>query len=519
MIIGVTGNIGCGKTFLCMELIKLSNQQNIPITYIDIDTLRREMLSKNLDYLLLRNRICSKLNLRQNIDSSISIYRLNKKIYSDKNAMIEFKKLLYDEISNYINLRLKNSPKIILLEWALLIDDNLFNWLEGNIILVTCKKQEQINRLKLGDLSILEINKRISLQSSILSKQKKALQNNFELLKIDMTKNLSPNHYLKILTTIQDYFSSESKKYLSCVFRIPNNGGRVLWELTNSCNYCCKYCIFSSERMKIPNELSTNEVFRSLLELKSQGFTQIKFTGGEPFLRKDLFQILKKASDFGFGFDLSTNASLITNEIANNLRKLNIKMIHVSLDGHKKAIQEMIRGKFTFEPTIRGIKILTNQKIYTRVGCVVFKGNQSYLEQIVQFVANLGVNEIIFSLMEPVGRMKGDNSQICDFPRDYLRNHLNLLKEKYSQKIIVSYSISESLFRRSCGECPAVKKMLYINNFGNIAPCTWIFEVDPSSMSKLSLKNHSLKQILNSKPLKKYLTSHILGCPAREKNI
>ena len=108
-------------------------------------------------------------------------------------------------------------------------------------------------------------------------------------------------------------------RYPFCLFRIPENGGRVLWEITNTCNYHCSYCIFSSESKKYENELSTEEIKKAIKELKENNFTYIKFTGGEPFTRDDMIEILKYARNLGFDMDISTNGSLITEKIAKEL--------------------------------------------------------------------------------------------------------------------------------------------------------------------------------------------------------
>lgn len=142
-------------------------------------------------------------------------------------------------------------------------------------------------------------------------------------------------------------------RYPFCLFRIPENGGRVLWEITNTCNYYCSYCIFSSEAKKYEDELTTDEVKRTIKDLKENNFTYIKFTGGEPFTRKDMTEILKYASELGFDMDISTNASLITDEIAKELKNIKFPMVHVSLDGHDKETHEYVRGKNTFERTLK----------------------------------------------------------------------------------------------------------------------------------------------------------------------
>ena len=121
-------------------------------------------------------------------------------------------------------------------------------------------------------------------------------------------------------------------RYPFCIFRIPENGGRVLWEITNTCNYHCSYCMFSCEAQKYENELSTEEAKRTIKDLKENNFTYIKFTGGEPFVRKDMIEILKYASELGFDMDISSNASLLTKEIVIQLKQMNFPMVHVSLE-------------------------------------------------------------------------------------------------------------------------------------------------------------------------------------------
>ena len=102
-----------------------------------------------------------------------------------------------------------------------------------------------------------------------------------------------------------------SKEYDFCKFRIPKDGGRVIWEITNACNYTCSYCIFASTG-KIPEgELNTQDIFNTIDELKNNNFKYLKFTGGEPFIRKDMVDILKYSFKNDMICDISTNASFI----------------------------------------------------------------------------------------------------------------------------------------------------------------------------------------------------------------
>jgi len=308
-------------------------------------------------------------------------------------------------------------------------------------------------------------------------------------------------------------------KYPFCLFRIPEKGGRVLWEITNTCNYHCSYCIFSCENKKYENELTTNEVKEVIQDLKQNNFSYIKFTGGEPFVRKDMIEILKYASQLGFDMDISTNASLVTSEIAKELKEINFPMVHVSLDGYDKESHEYVRGKNTFEPTLRGIRNLTENNIYTRIGTVIYKENEKNLEDIIKFTIKLNANEIIFSFMEADGRLDGDDSIISKREIKDVKNEIENLSKKYESKIKVKYSFSENNINKCEGTCPAVNKFLYINNLGQISPCTW---VSSKYQSELTLKNNTFSEIINSKPIQSYLNyikeNKIKGCPASRRD-
>ena len=310
-------------------------------------------------------------------------------------------------------------------------------------------------------------------------------------------------------------------RYPFCLFRIPENGGRVLWEITNTCNYHCSYCIFSSETIKYENELMTDEVKRTIKELKENNFTYIKFTGGEPFTRKDMTEILKYAKELGFDMDISTNASLITEKIAKELKDINFLMVHVSLDGADKNSHEFVRGKDTFERTLRGIKYLTQNDIYTRIGTVIYKQNEDRLEDIVKLAIELKANEIIFSFMEAVGRLDGDETIISKRTIDSVKQELEKLAIKYKEQIQVKYSFTENKVCREEGSCPAVSKFLYINNLGQVSPCTWVISNKPEYTSKLTLKNSTFAEVLKSEPIQNYLKyiekNKVKGCPVNRR--
>lgn len=297
----------------------------------------------------------------------------------------------------------------------------------------------------------------------------------------------------------------ETANYDFCLFRIPKKCGRVLWQITNVCNYSCGYCIFASGPEKIDGELATNEVLKALDGLKSHDFTHLKFTGGEPFVRKDLVDILQHSCDLGLVVDVSTNASHITQEKSERLASMGLNMVHISVDGHTKAIHEGIRGNKTYDKTIQGLQHLVKQEIYVRVGTVLFTGNDQHLREMVEFCAEQGVNELAFSIMEPAGRIAGDYSLVTRVNRRTLGDQIEALASEYEGSVKVRHNFISSVNPDGEGICPGATKFLYIDNFGRVAPCTWVVEKSPAYQSGLNLKTSSIDEVLGSQPIQGYL--------------
>jgi radical SAM protein with 4Fe4S-binding SPASM domain len=313
----------------------------------------------------------------------------------------------------------------------------------------------------------------------------------------------------------------EFETYDFCLFRLPKDGGRVIWEITHSCNYDCHYCIFAcGKNNKAKDELSTEEVINTLYQLKEKKFTHLKFTGGEPFIRNDFLTILKEAYKLGFTSDVSTNGSLITEEKAKEIKESHLQMVHVSLDGHNKEIHEIARGENTYDRTIKGINNLVKNNIYVRLGTVIFNKNDEYLEEMVNSAINLDVNEIIFSYMEPVGRIQDDYSLISKKTTDEIKPILDNLSNKYKNQIKISYSFSEKNNNNCDGKCPGLNKFLYVDNLGKISPCPWIVEKYPKYQSIKTLKEKSLNELLLEDEMKNYSNykNTCGGCPYKNKN-
>lgn len=162
-VIGITGIMGSGKTTLCKKII----ETNENIKYINVDNFRLDLRNNNIEF---------QNELFMNIKGITDLKDINKYIYNNDKNMSIYKKALYKQLYKYINNQYKNQT--IILDWALIIDDNLIP-LCDKIILLICSNEEIYKRLNNSYWPLSEIKHRISLQLNndkkikILEKSKK----------------------------------------------------------------------------------------------------------------------------------------------------------------------------------------------------------------------------------------------------------------------------------------------------------------------------------------------------------
>ena len=106
---------------------------------------------------------------------------------------------------------------------------------------------------------------------------------------------------------------------------------------------------------------------------------------------------------------------------------------------------------------------------------------------------------------------------------DDVKKEIENLAMKYKNQIKVKYSFSENKVCKSEETCPAVNKFLYINNLGEVSPCSWVTSKYPEYKSNINLKNNKFTEIIESEPIQnylKYLKEHnIKGCPVNRRDV
>ncbi|MDD3627058.1 MAG: radical SAM protein [bacterium] len=163
-------------------------------------------------------------------------------------------------------------------------------------------------------------------------------------------------------------------------------------ELTSGCNLDCIHCL---RDLRFKNELTTAELFDILNQLKDIGTIELALTGGEVFLRPDIFLILDKVFELGFLTTLFSNGVLIDDEKANRLKNYKFKSIDISLYGITPETHEKITAvPGSFSKTMGAILNLKRLGLNVHVKTMVLQENFSEFPQIKEFAEK---NNFLFS--------------------------------------------------------------------------------------------------------------------------
>jgi heme b synthase len=181
----------------------------------------------------------------------------------------------------------------------------------------------------------------------------------------------------------------------------------VAWEITRSCNLFCAHCRSSSTAGAYEDELSTEECLRLIDGILEVGKPVIILSGGEPLLRHDLFKVAKYAVEKGLRVVMGTNGTLITDEVAAELKTIPISRVAVSIDFPTPELQDKFRGKAgAFQAAMAGIKRLRQTGIEVQINSTITRLNIRYLNELLNLALEAGAVAFHPFMLVPTGRGK-----------------------------------------------------------------------------------------------------------------
>lgn len=240
-------------------------------------------------------------------------------------------------------------------------------------------------------------------------------------------------------------------------------------QLTNKCNMSCAHCYAESGR-SLPHEITTSNVFELIDEFVDLGGSRLFLTGGEALLYKNLNAVISYAKKRHLFVYLSTNGFSLTAEKADQLVKLGVGAVNVSIDGDNDETHDRFRGRRgAFKKALRSLKLFSERGIPCGSQTTLFKDNLTQSENIFNAMHSLGVSPCSFTRMAPQGRGKVNTDLIPTLEQYRLARENEYLNRrlKYGMNVFSKQSRQGANGKR----CSAGSSQMYVRADGRCFPC------------------------------------------------
>ncbi len=197
-------------------------------------------------------------------------------------------------------------------------------------------------------------------------------------------------------------YSQDSRGALNGV--TSSAGPVVVWNSTRTCNLRCRHCYMDSDAQKYKDELTTAEAKKFIDDLVEFRVPVLLFSGGEPLMRPDFFELASYAAARGIRPTLSTNGTLITPAVAKRIKEIGVGYVGISLDGLRET-NDIFRGKAgAFQAAMEGIQncVAVGQRVGLRF--TINHHNLQELDNIFDFIEAENIDRVCFYHLVYSGR-------------------------------------------------------------------------------------------------------------------
>ncbi len=268
--------------------------------------------------------------------------------------------------------------------------------------------------------------------------------------------------------------------------------GHPVWEVTGACNLRCIHCHAVSGQAA-PDELTTDEGKRLIDMIAANSeFRTLIYTGGEPLVRPDIFELFRHSQKAGLANIIATNGTLIDEEMAFKLKDHGVVCNAISIDAANPDIHDMVRNKpGSFDLALRAIEATKKAGILLQINTTAMEYNIPDLSELIDFVDNCGAGIMLMYQLVAVGRgEKIEKATLKKAANQYL-SELIALKQKTANTIIEPVAspqywpyllkkngIHDGLMLKLAGKvfhgCAAGRGFVYVKANGDVWPCPFV---------------------------------------------
>ena len=178
----------------------------------------------------------------------------------------------------------------------------------------------------------------------------------------------------------------------------------VVWNVGRRCNLKCVHCYSHSADVDYSGELTTPQGLHLIDDLADFGAPVMLFSGGEPLMRPDIFELIARATEKGMRAVISTNGTLITEEMAQRLKDAGLSYVGISLDGLEETNDHFRGVPGAFQKALAGVRSCLAQGVKVGLRFTMTRENYQDVGGILDLVEREGVPRVCFYHLVYTGR-------------------------------------------------------------------------------------------------------------------
>jgi radical SAM protein with 4Fe4S-binding SPASM domain len=288
---------------------------------------------------------------------------------------------------------------------------------------------------------------------------------------------------------------------------------------TSRCNLNCKHCFARDYNNKTENNLTFEDKVNILDQMVELGIFEILIGGGEPFIEEDFIDFLKECEKRSINTKVFTNGLLLTDEIIEELSKIKLGYISVSIDGADSITYGKMRGtESKFMDVVDATKKLVSKCDYPVVmQTTASRINMGEIEELMTLAQKTGVNRFKVRPIKPGGSVL-NNPEVVLQPEEFLgfvKEAEQIWQNKFKDDFILDYSWGNARLDFDCENdvieiegfpqphtgygCLAGKMSIFINPCGSVFPCVFLVSYIGADDSE-NINKQSIQQIWENGP-------------------
>ncbi|MBF0484545.1 MAG: radical SAM protein [Candidatus Omnitrophica bacterium] len=269
-------------------------------------------------------------------------------------------------------------------------------------------------------------------------------------------------------------------------------GPLFVWNIISRCNLLCSHCYRDSQAGMQVEDLSDKKCLELVSQIKAVNPPIVLLTGGEPLLRKNIFEIIKECKKQDLRVGLSTNGTLINQAMAQKIKAADVDYVGISIDG-KKEHHDKFRGAVgAYDSSWAGLKILNELGVKTGVRFTLTAQNSVDLMDILDKTVASGCKRFCLYHLVYAGRASKDLDMKVEDKRKILSTFFKKVKvlskkdpsfdvlttDNPADGIFMSTIIDDGKDAMDCimahGGCSAGDRVVYLDSTGDVYPCQFL---------------------------------------------